>query len=648
MKTAKYLLLIFVLLITSNSFAQQDKSYILANTNVEELNRISAENKVKHEAIMAEALRLAKENNWPTLNLVRIDKNGQPLYQDLCNIDARILTNTDDASTQLSTSGSGMTIGMWEVTEGGSNSFRPRDTHLDFGDGLGGSRITQQDGGSGFSCHASHVAGTLIGSPPPVFGTASTGMAPLANLDAYNGDTENTSIPTAAANGLLVSNHSYGYVVGYRLDADIFGQKKWTWYGGSDQFNVNGDDPFFGDYEVGSRNYDIFTSNAPFYLPVLAAGNDHNDNPVVNDSVRNGMNGSYVAYDPALHPAGDGSQDCTISGRQCATNVLTVGNMTKALALNASSSRGAIDDGRIKPDLCGIGTDLWSASNSTDGAYGSKSGTSMSSPNVAGSLLLLQDGYNMLHGAGGQYMRAATLKGLALHTAVDQGNPGPDYSYGWGLLDAQGAAVIIGEDVWGGATSTATLLEDSLASGASTWEYTLRASGAQELKVTLCYTDPVANNFVALQNDLDMTLQDLTTMTVYQPYVLDPQNPNNNATTGDNDVDNVEQIHLNVATAQDRLYKIAVTAENQTLFNNQAQHFSIIISGLKSTCHYDIDHSGITLPNGLYSAQNNITSDVAIPASDWVIYQAGGRALLKQGFKVAQGGYFKAERVACN
>jgi hypothetical protein len=32
-------------------------------------------------------------------------------------------------------------------------------------------------------------------------------------------------------------------------------------------------------------------------------------------------------------------------------------------------------------------------------------------------------------------MKSATLKGLACHTAFDAGNVGPDYVYGWGLLN---------------------------------------------------------------------------------------------------------------------------------------------------------------------------------------------------------------------
>ena len=62
----------------------------------------------------------------------------------------------------------------------------------------------------------------------------------------------------------------------------------------------------------------------------------------------------------------------------------------------------------------------------------------MASPNAAGSASLLVELYAKLFDGGA--MRASTLKGLIIHTADDLGNPGPDYSYGWGLMNAKAAA----------------------------------------------------------------------------------------------------------------------------------------------------------------------------------------------------------------
>ena len=101
--------------------------------------------------------------------------------------------------------------------------------------------------------------------------------------------------------------------------------------------------------------------------------------------------------------------------------------------ITSFSSWGPSDDGRIKPDLVGNGYNVYSTSHRHDSAYSVKSGTSMSGPNVAGSLLLLQEAYEL---KTGNFMRAASLKGLAIHTCREAGlHRGPDYRYGWGVLD---------------------------------------------------------------------------------------------------------------------------------------------------------------------------------------------------------------------
>ena len=92
-----------------------------------------------------------------------------------------------------------------------------------------------------------------------------------------------------------------------------------------------------------------------------------------------------------------------------------------------------------------------SSISTADDAYDIYSGTSMATPAITGSSMLLQQYYSQLHNT---FMRSATLKGLLIHTADEAGPyPGPDYMYGWGLVDIAKAAAVI-TSVWNGVGST--------------------------------------------------------------------------------------------------------------------------------------------------------------------------------------------------
>ena len=85
-----------------------------------------------------------------------------------------------------------------------------------------------------------------------------------------------------------------------------------------------------------------------------------------------------------------------------ANDVIYYSNGFVYTTINSSSSKGPSDDGRIKPDITGNGTGVYSTDSdpndpSKTSLYRSATGTSMASPNIAGSLLLLQQYYNELN-----------------------------------------------------------------------------------------------------------------------------------------------------------------------------------------------------------------------------------------------------------
>jgi len=460
---------------------------------------------------------------------------------------------------------------------------------------------------------------------------------------------------TEAASGMLVSNHSYGLTSGWRYD-DSQGcsntTKRYTWMGGTDQFNAGGDDPNFGRYDGACQNLDGLIWDAQYYLPVFSAGNSNSQNPqefaLCDDRVRNGDGGTYVGYEPEDHPAGNSSHNSNIPGNHNAKNILTVANLQADQSLNSSSSRGITDDGRIKPDICGKGTDLYSAESTGTAAYATKTGTSMASPNVAGSLILLQELYERRHGDNGTYMRNATLKGLAIHTATDLGNPGPDVAHGWGLLNANLAGDVISEDAWYFGTQHSLMLEREVANGIpEAMDYAVVAAGTEPLVFTLCYTDYPGTGTsthndptTKLVNDLDLHVSGNGH---YYPYVLQP-NFHLPATSGDNDRDNVEQVRITNPVAG-TVYTVHVDVEGS--ITGGIQPFSLIISGLRTSCYDSIEHPSVNIPTNTYNSSTLFTSTATIASGNTVNYRAGNLVDLKPGFRAIAGSTFNAKIQSC-
>ncbi len=103
---------------------------------------------------------------------------------------------------------------------------------------------------------------------------------------------------------------------------------------------------------------------------------------------------------------------------QSTKNGLTVGNAKEDRTLNQGSSKGPVADGRIKPEIVGIGTNVWSTDR--DYGYYSGTGTSMASPSVVGSLALLNERYRQIN--NNEIPNSALMKAVACNSADDAGN----------------------------------------------------------------------------------------------------------------------------------------------------------------------------------------------------------------------------------
>jgi hypothetical protein len=582
------LVIFFLLLLTSGKVLAQ--RILVSDKQQKNLNDLSAEFNSKYQLNKVQAQSMAKKFNWPVsrksvngeiLLLQGVTPLGFPVYlRTHNNTISAASTSTNlvqpGGSLGLNLSGSSTyllnKLAMWD---GGAVLA----AHQEFS----GKAVTIKDGSSSVSEHSTHVAGTMIakGTYAPARGM-SFGAGSLLSYD-FNSDVTEM---TAAASGLLLSNHSYGNVSGWDFN-DTEG--RWEWNG------LPGDteDYTFGFYDNRAQAWDRIAYNAPYYLIVESAGNSRTSNGPAIGATYWGYRSrtDQTMINKGARPAGISSNDGydIISTSANAKNILTVGAVQQlpfgpssrsSVAIGAFSSWGPTDDGRIKPDICGMGVDVLSTGSNTPTAYTTLSGTSMSAPNVTGSLYLLQEYFARQN--SGNFMKAATLKGLACHTAFDAGNVGPDYIYGWGLLNTAKVAQAITDK------GTKSMIAENTLQQGQMQTFNVIASGSGPLAVTISWTDPqgavgvdgaIDNRTPKLVNDLDVRVND--GVTTFNPWILDPERPANAATTGNNIRDNVEQVYIAQAVPG-RVYAITVSHKG-SLSNPQA--YALIATGIGGTAY---------------------------------------------------------------
>jgi hypothetical protein len=530
MKKIFFIILIFPLLIFSQK--KEEKLKIISQTNISKLKEISSRNVKSFFENKRKAIDLAEKNNWKLFiktknafaELVGVTEDLRPIYYQTENRGAGITSRANKLYTGgglgLSVEGQNMTAGVWDAGSG----FPSHE--------LFGGRLQVLDGTVNSHYHSAHVAGTIIGSDQFQNGLA-RGMAFRGNVNSYDWNNDVSEVAIAASNGLLISNHSYG------RNPYFVSDNEW------------------GKYDIVAQELDEIMYNAPFYEFVCAAGNSRGNYNLIK-------NGFDLLTTHSLSKNG-----ITVAA------VSEVPNYTgpSSVSMSYFSSWGPTDDGRIKPDIAAKGVDTFSATDNSNSSYDSLSGTSMASPSVAGTLLLFQQYYNQLNGS---FMKASTLKGLMIHTADETGvNDGPDYSFGWGLINAEKAANVITK------RQTQSFILENILNQGGIYNISVNALGNEPLIATLCWTDPKGNlpsaaidaSMPILINDLDIRITKNTQ--TYFPWKLDVSNPLNAATHGDNIVDNIEKIEINNPTES---YNVSVSHKG-TLLNN-FQNYSLIISGI--------------------------------------------------------------------
>lgn len=531
-------LMIFLLMI-GNIWGQTDlqRKHITSNYDIDKLKSMAEDFSIQYGMDKKNVLKYARDQNIDVIIekadggikiLKEVLADGTLIYVETLNTGSATTINTNQVqsggSLGLSLTGRNLNFGIWD---GGW----VRSTHQELV-----SRVTNLDNPPTLSNHATHVSGTMVASGVD---PDAQGMAYEATLSAYNFENDLAEMTLEAANGMLISNHSYG------LSPSSIPE---SW---------------FGAYLGFASLIDNIAYNAPYYLPVYAAGNSNGNPPPFNSS-KNG-------YD-------------LISGGNLAKNIICVANVQEVSTYNGpssvniwpTSSWGPTDDGRIKPDISAQGRLTYSCTSIDDDSYASFTGTSMAAPAVSGSVGLLQEHhYNMYN----SFLKAASMRALVIHTAREAGPaPGPDYTFGWGLMDTAEAAKLITNKNF-----TTKIDENSLSDG-NTFTLTVNAVDPNEpLVATIAWTDPAGTNqspsnvddpTPRLVNDLDIIIIE-SIFVDYDPWKLDPSQPDAAATRGDNLVDNVEKIEVENAVGT---YTIEISHKGN-LFNG-AQEYTLIVSGI--------------------------------------------------------------------
>ena len=500
---------------------------------------MSNREEVRYQAVLvkAELLGIPVRLDGPghKVSILYDFRGEEPLYRTTLNANAAISSGANLLyPSPYSLNGSGVKVGVWDA---GS----VRNTHQEFTS----TRVVKRNSSAPLDDHATHVAGTIgaLG-----FTASAKGMAPNVSIDSWDWNSdyaEMTSSGAASATGdatkIPLSNHSYGF--------------------GATTTDM-------GRYNSESVQTDSLAVSMPYYLICWAAGNEQ-----------------------ALLTAKSGFQSITYNG--LSKNILTVGAVNDAVnggvrspsagTMSTFSSWGPCDDGRIKPDLVANGVSVNSPIDTSDTAYASYNGTSMATPSATGSAALLAQIYSREF--SGQRMRSSLMKALLIHTADDLGNPGPDYKFGWGLINVKAAADVV--LVHKASLVAPKLIENSVTSSVSSRAYTFQWDGVTPIRATLCWTDPAGaaqadNSRTAnLRHNLDLTIT-APNGTVLLPFVMpfvgnwSDAAMNSVATTGKNNVDTVEQVYL-AAPTQLGAYTITVSVDGALTTSSQA--YSLVVTG---------------------------------------------------------------------
>lgn len=224
-------------------------------------------------------------------------------------------------------------------------------------------------------------------------------------------------------------------------------------------------------------------------------------------------------------------------------NSIVLGCIDQNEVIMPFSSKGPAYDGRIKPELVAFSTQ----------------GTSNSTALATGIITLMKQHYKTINNTS---LTNASTKAILINSAKDLGNIGPDFTYGYGNINADKCLKTISEN---------RIISGNLISGKTNSHKITLPANAKNLKITLVWNDlPAAiNSNIGLINDLDIEVIS-DNNTTFLPWILNPDTPQDQATRGKDKLNNIEQVTIENPTSGS--YNIVVIG---TYISNASQDYSI-------------------------------------------------------------------------
>ena len=469
-------------------------------------------------------------------------------------------------------------------------------------------RVTQRDASCTVGDHPTHVACT----------TSASGVVAAATGHANN-------MHALLSDCMSTDTGMYYYTDPGELQSDLTYAKD-TW------------SPAGGDADGAELlNASVGTNTAPNGWPCVWEGN-YGPTAVILDNMVRGdtaASGKFIAVWSNGNDRG-GTARCgdtyhTTAPPACAKNPINVGATNKnADTMTSFSSWGPCDDGRIKPVIsapgCATSGGIYSCLATRDNAYdGTYCGTSMASPAVVGVVAELIE-YCRAQGlsycpASGEFW-PSSAKALLMHAAVDLGNAGPDYQYGYGRIDADATADLITDN----AGTDPDFRQEQITNHGEVDSYQITVSGSPaQLKVSLAWDDEAATMQALrkLVNDLDLEVV-APNATVYRPYILDPNNPANAATTGVDSVNNQEQVV--VSSPANGTWTIRVIGKTVPA---APQDYTIVFPNAYTTAPSQTPGATPTVtptPNPAYCAEYITNGSIESGTTGWTISRSAAQS----------------------